>query len=88
MQVSTVNKVRRTQNSEKEVDVLQALAISEYPALGNAMGESSRTKMYSVFRSGVYRKLKNRAKSKSCCGGLPKITEVRKLKEIIDMGGV
>ena len=36
MQVTTVNKVRRTRNCEKAVEVLQALAILEYIALGNA----------------------------------------------------
>ena len=30
MQVSTVNKVRKTQNSAREVGVLQALSILEY----------------------------------------------------------
>ena len=36
MQVATVNKIRKTQNSEKEVGVLRALAILEYLALDNA----------------------------------------------------
>ena len=38
MQFPTTNKVHRTQNSEKEFDVLQSLSILGYLALCNAMG--------------------------------------------------
>ena len=41
MRVATVNKVRRTRNSEKEVGVLQYLAILEYIGVNNAKARIS-----------------------------------------------
>ena len=61
MHASTVNKVHRTRNSEKEAEVTQSQAILEYLAFGNARErESRRMEMVSAFRRRMRQKLKKR----------------------------
>ena len=81
MQVSVVNKVRRTRNSETEVGVLQALAILEYLALDNTWAESRKTKMAPMCNRKQYQTFRKRIKSKGRIGRLRKMCQNRKWEE-------